>query len=261
MDGRQPCAFSQLLIAALVAMCCHSPAYAQPAATSPAPTTAPADSPAVNQPRTLSDSTDGISNAPASPRDADRRLPANPNDARPLGPFNGDAPDAEDRSTGNWWLQTVVALAIVIGLILLTRKGLQRLGGHVVPTSAAHMVEVLGRTSLGPKTSVLFVKLNHRILVVGQTTAGMNTLAEIDDPEEVAGLLGQFDAARPKSISTGFRGLMTSLDRLYQGQDLEARSQEKETEADIDRAQSELSGLLSRIRSLGGQRDQEGGRP
>lgn len=248
MDGKHCCAFSQLLIAALVAVCCHTAALAQsaPAGTSPS-TESPRleDNPAADLPTTQ----------------ADRPLPVNPNDARPLGPFDRDSQGADDRSTGNWWLQTVVALAIVIGLIFVTRKGLQRLGGHVVPTSAGHLIEVLGRAPLGPKTSVMFVKLNHRILVVGQSAAGMNTLAEIEDPEEVAGLLGQFDAARPKSISTGFRGLMGSLDRLYQGQDADSR-RDDDPEPDIDRTQSELSGLLSRIRSLGGERDRdrEGGR-
>jgi len=211
----------------------------------------------------------------------DQPLPADPNDARPLG--DPENPDRQGSGSiaDNWWLRTIVALAIVIGLIYATRGVLRRMGGQIAPASAGHVIEVLGRSPIGPKTGVMFLKLNHRILVVAQSPSGMDTLTEIDDPEEVAMLLGQFDAARPTSVSNSFRGLMERLDRLYQGQSGDGREprnpatqanarttglaggdratesaafaaepRRAQVDGEIDRTREQLNGLLGRMRAI-----------
>ena len=151
---------------------------------------------------------------------------------------------------GGWMLKTLTALGVVIVLIFAVRFVLQRMGGRAVGATTNGIVEVLGRATIGPKTQVLFLKLHQRVLVVAQSPSGFNTLTCLDDPEEVAWVMTELEAARPTSISQTFRHLIDRFDRDYQPGASMALEGDDTAERDVDRTRDGVNGLRSRMRSI-----------
>ena len=169
-------------------------------------------------------------------------------------------------SRGGWVLNTLAALGVVIALALALRWAYTKLAGRSVGVTGSRAVETLSRTALAPRNHVLLLRVGRRVLIVNDSAHGMRTLAEVDDPEEVAELLAATASARPDSMSTSFNGLLARFtgghvansdraatidadaylpDRRHEGGD--------DREGDVDRARDQLSRLLSRVRTTGGQ--------
>ncbi|MBI1369524.1 MAG: hypothetical protein GC162_12830 [Planctomycetes bacterium] len=147
--------------------------------------------------------------------------------------------------------QTFAALAIVISMIFALRFILQRVGGGA--TAAAHvapLVEVLARTTIAPKTQVMFLKINQRIVAVCQSPAGMHPLTTFDQPDDMAWILSQIESAKPMSISQGFRQLVHRFDRDYAAESETSPTGPDTGEQYIDRTRDSMSSLLSRLRTL-----------
>ncbi len=153
--------------------------------------------------------------------------------------------------SGSWLLQTITALGIVIGLALGVRYVYARLGGKVA-SHASPVVEVLSRTTVAPRSHVMLLRVGGRVLVVSDSSAGMRTLASLQDPEEVADILGAVSAAKPTSISKGFGQLLHRFTNDHETQDsgLDAVTDGRETPG---MARDSVAGLLSRVRNLGRQ--------
>lgn len=163
---------------------------------------------------------------------------------------SADTHDVVERpGTTSWMLKTLTALGVVIGLALLARFGYARLGGKIAAASSP-VVEVLSRTTVAPRSHVMLLRVGGRVLVVSESSAGMRTLASVDDAEEVADLLGAVSAAKPTSISRSFNQLFNRFD-----QDYDQLSAEHDTgdarDRRLGRARDSVSGLLSRMRGLG----------
>ena len=72
------------------------------------------------------------------------------------------------------------------------------------------MLEVLGRGVIGHKQPVHLVRFGKGLLLVAANTSGLETLAEVTDPEEVARLAGICQKAHPKSPAAEFRDFFQS---------------------------------------------------
>lgn len=169
-------------------------------------------------------------------------------ESQPLGgaPTERKFQQAEvDTNPGNWWLQTTLALGVVIALIFALRWLLQRMSGAGAVGSGGGLVEVLARAPIGHKTQIVFLRVSERIIVAGQTPAGLNTLAEFEHPDDVASVLQAVESSRPNSISRSFASLLGQADRATEtGYD--------DSEHLVDRTRDGLSGLANRIRSMRG---------
>ncbi len=213
----------------------------------------------------------GGSPGSAEPTRGPRAQPSTPSgtSGEPLPPPReqwplGRAPDASSQAAPGvdgdgvgWFLQTTLALAVVIALILALRFGLKRLSGVSGVGGHADLVEVLARTPIGHKTQVLFLRVNDRIIVAGQTPNGMNTLASLDDPDEVASILARVESSRPSSITDSFARVLSQVDRGFQPpESLRLNEGGDDQEHVVDRARDQVRGLLNRIRSSG-RDDQE----
>ncbi|MDY6913677.1 MAG: flagellar biosynthetic protein FliO [Planctomycetota bacterium] len=107
------------------------------------------------------------------------------------------ARDVEDRHVGRdggpavWpWLQTVLALAVVIVLIFLARWLLRRVGAVTGTGRSAGLIEVLARSSLSPRHQLFLVRLGQRLILVGAgPQGGLAALTEITDQAEVSRLV------------------------------------------------------------------------
>ncbi len=159
-----------------------------------------------------------------------------------LRPGAKGTPQPLERPDTSWWmLKTFTALGIVIGLVLLVRYVYARMGGKVAGY-ASPVVEVLSRTTVAPRSHVLLLRVGGRVLVVSDSSAGMRTLASLEDPQEVADVLGAVSAAKPTSISKGFSQLLHRF-----SDDHEAEQPDDDS---AGRAGG-VSGLIARVRSMG----------
>jgi flagellar biogenesis protein FliO len=121
-------------------------------------------------------------------------------EARPLGVPRDAAtgtttPAAADAS--GWW-RTGAALAGVLALIVGTRFVLAhaaRRSGSLAATLGAGgrapsgVLEVLGRFPVARGQTLVLLRLDRRVLLLAQSSAGMRTLADITDADEVASLV------------------------------------------------------------------------
>ena len=98
--------------------------------------------------------------------------------------------------------RVLLALAAVIGLILLLRTFARRMMPGAALHRASPAVKILGRCNLSARQSLLVIQFGKRLLLVGDAGANLNPLCEISDPEEVAAILAQ---ARDESISVARR--------------------------------------------------------
>jgi flagellar biogenesis protein FliO len=163
-------------------------------------------------------------------------------EAEPLG--------ERDSGGAGWAMSTLAALGLVIGLILVARFAYIRFGGRMVakPTQA---VEVLSRTTVAPKNHVLLLRVGQRVLVVGDSNQGLRTLADVDDPEEVAGLLQATTASQPASVTNGFQQLVSRFNRDYDAADQVRDEGGDQSEIRLDKTRDTLAGLTTRLKSLG----------
>lgn len=150
--------------------------------------------------------------------------------------------------SNGWMLQTITALGVVIGMIfvlrfVLQRTGaLQRLGGL---GGVGGLVEVLARTPIAPKTHLLFLRINQRIIIAAQSPSGISNLANLDSAEDVAWILGRVQAAKSSSISRSFLNILSAYDKEHdkaEGGDTAEHS--------VDRTRHQLSGLMGNIRRI-----------
>lgn len=181
------------------------------------------------------------------------------NEQLPLGASEGDlfGSGTGQVSSGTmgdgWLLSTLAALGVVLAIVFGLRWVLRR-GGVVSPSvSSGSVVEVLNRTTVAPRSHVVLMRVGQRILVVSDSTAGMRTLASVNEPEEVAALLGAIDAAKSSSMTQNFGSVMKKLSGQWADEEtLGAQAQDSaEAPADsIGKARGALSQVRSRLASL-----------
>lgn len=152
-----------------------------------------------------------------------------------------------------WLLRTVTALGAVIGLVLLLRLAYAKVTGRALATGHSQVVHVLARVAVAPRSHILIVRLGQRIIVVGESAAGLNALATIDEPDEVAGLLRTVAGDQPGSITRSFSQLLDRFNSQYPDSERADADRFAVSEHATGRARDEVSGLLSRLRSLAGR--------
>jgi len=112
-------------------------------------------------------------------------------------------------STTTFW-KTTGSLALIVVLILAAGRILKKRDGafgHALPTEA---VELLGRRSIDGRQVIHLVRLGSRILVLGSSSEGLRSLAEITDPVEIDYLAGLCRSGNVSSgITATFRSLLT----------------------------------------------------
>lgn len=102
-------------------------------------------------------------------------------------------------------------LAVVIGLFLLAAWWWRKRMPQAIMPLPGGVLEVLGRSSLDNKHRLHLVRLGNKLLLVSTTADCAETLAEIDDPDEVTRLIGLCLQSRPGSSSRAFRDVLTEL--------------------------------------------------
>jgi flagellar biogenesis protein FliO len=189
--------------------------------------------------------------APAEDSFENRDKPLDANGAGGQAGTGGGAGSGGDVGSGGWVLQTLAALGLVIGLILLGRWLWIKLSGQVpTRTSGSRAVEVLSRTAVAPKNHVLLLRVGERILIVGDSSQGLQTLAQVDEPDEVAELLTAVTSQNEHSVSGQFRQVMSRVSGRFDATAAAAEDGRDEGEHHLDRSRAAVSSLMSRVRHI-----------
>lgn len=215
--------------------------------------------------------TDQASAPAVAPKVADEDAQASAEEEKPLPPkellllgtsdgglFGRDSGAQRDtKQMGDGWLfSTLAALGVVLALVFGLRWLLRRGGIVTASVPQGSVVEVLSRTTIAPRSHVILMRVGQRILVVNDSSNGMRTLSTIDDPEELADLLGAVDAARPSSMTKSFSGVMGKLSNHWSATEAELDSdpavEHLEDGVTMDRTRGALSSVRGRLAALSG---------
>lgn len=102
-------------------------------------------------------------------------------------------------------------LAVVIGLFLVAAWWWRKRMPQAIMPLPGGVLEVLGRSNLGNKHRLHLVRLGNKLLLISTTADCAETLAEIDDPDEVTRIIGLCLQSRPGSSSRAFRDVLAEL--------------------------------------------------
>ena len=106
-------------------------------------------------------------------------------------------------------LPTAAALGATLVAIVLLRGLVRRLGATLAGARRpSGVVEVLARYPLARGQQIVLVKVARRVIVASQTPAGLRTLSEFAEADEVADLVGRCSGAARASAGLSFDALL-----------------------------------------------------
>ncbi|MEX2288127.1 MAG: flagellar biosynthetic protein FliO [Planctomycetaceae bacterium] len=105
------------------------------------------------------------------------------------GSTKAEQADEKASSAGSVWT-TIGSLAVVVFLILIIARSWKKHGSRIGGQIPSEAVELLGKKHIDARQSLHLVRLGSRILLLGSSTGGLRTLAEITDPVDVDFLAG-----------------------------------------------------------------------
>ena len=142
-------------------------------------------------------------------------------------PLSLSPPSRSDRTpqgtrpgrTGLWRSLITVgsSLAVVLGLFFLVAWAMRRAAPRGSVLLPSEVVEFLGRAALATRGQVHVLRFGNKLLLVSITAAGVETLAEITDSEEVDRLAGLCRQAHPQSATAAFRHVFQQFTKQHAG--------------------------------------------
>ncbi len=134
---------------------------------------------------------------------------------------DADGANSAQAVSSQWW-RTAMALALVVGAILLVamvfKAAAKRQGGLAAAMGAggrapSGVMEVLGRYPVSRGQTLVLLRLDRRVLLLCQSASrrggsSMQTLSEISDPEDVASLISKTRDDDSASASARFSALL-----------------------------------------------------
>jgi len=153
--------------------------------------------------------------------------------------------------------KTLVSLVIVLALIVGVTYLFKRFSLNANRNSMPAGVEILARSSMNPKQSLCLVQLGNRLVLLGQSPNHISSLQTIDDPDEIAQIMGQLEQKKTLSISNTFGKLFHREKELYENYENPAISLDIEDNQDQNQpnqpwcqAKGELSSLFEKVKGL-----------
>jgi len=150
--------------------------------------------------------------------------------APPAGERGGaPGPQQQPLRAGEGWWRTAASLGAVVVVILAVgaaARALARRSGGLMQAlgpggrAPSGLLQVLGRYPLGRGQMLVLLKLDRRVLLVSQSPgakgAGMHTLCEITDPEEVASILMLTADSEGRSLTARFREMVSGFESSHE---------------------------------------------
>lgn len=140
-------------------------------------------------------------------------------------------------ATSAGWTTVAGALAVVVVLILALAKVARQRGLLAPADLPREAVDVLGRKLIDYRNTVHLVRCGSRLLVLASSQAGLTTLAEITDADEVDSLTALCKSSEPAALTESFGELM----RRFRSEPAEAKPMDRETDPTILRLKERLA--------------------
>ena len=151
-------------------------------------------------------------------------------------------------------VRVIGSLAAVLGLIVLMYWGTRRMLPQSALGGLSGVIKVLARTHLSPKQKILLIQVGRRVLVVADGGSGqLNTLCQIDDPDEAAALIGQVHGETIETGGRSFASLFGQAKERMRGSSASAPAAEEVDE--LASAREQLDGLMQQVRGITRQID------
>jgi len=99
---------------------------------------------------------------------------------------NGVDKDLRSQPHGVGLTTLLTALSVVVFMLLGMAKLFSKRNPFAAPGIPREAVDVLGRRTVDPRSSIYVVRVGAKVLLLGSSTNGLTTLSEITDPIEVA---------------------------------------------------------------------------
>jgi flagellar biogenesis protein FliO len=156
-------------------------------------------------------------------------------------------------------LQVAAALAVVIGLIFIGKAMAKKFLPAAKAGNGKGVIEILARYPLAKNQSLVLVRIGSQIVTLNQGKEQSQSVLVINDPNEVAKILGQIEGTSPKSIQAGFNKILANarMDLESSGgdeADFESRSMEPENLdtqlEEMAAAKRQLMELRQQVRSV-----------
>jgi len=173
------------------------------------------------------------------------------------------ASPVESRGSGFDPVRVTLALAGVVGLILMLRLGMRRLFPGDIALRSTRAIQVLSRCTISPRQHLLLIRVGKRLIVVGDSGTQLNPLCEIADGNEIEALLAQVheDSA---AATHRFELFFGKARKGYEPELSEAEAKVPPADAAFDpthelidpslsQTRKELSGLSEKVRDLARQ--------
>ena len=164
----------------------------------------------------------------------------------------GDAGSPEGaghiRASGPWYSQGLMPLICVLGAV----AGVYYLVRRVMPArqlANSDLLKVVARTSLTQKHSLALIQLARRFILVGISSDRVQTLCELNGPEEVADVAARIGADGLQRAGA-FDDLLRREAEDYRSPLEEDPEHERCSASRVAGATRQLTGLLERLRSL-----------
>jgi len=147
-------------------------------------------------------------------------------------------------------LSLVLVLLLIVGGSFLLRRFMPSTNRF----SKNSGLEVLARCAIGAKQSICLVKMGPRLVLIGLSPNHMAALDVVNDPEDIAMILGRIEASVPDSISRSFgQYFRQESGQFNEKSDEQPPTLEKDDLAEVRQvhlARHELSGLLEKVKGL-----------
>ncbi len=116
-------------------------------------------------------------------------------------------------SMGGWksLLTTVFALMVVLAAFMAFAMFTRRAWNVTKGTLPKQVFEVLGKTTYAPRQQMMVVRFGHKVLLVNHEQGNVQTLSEIDEPQEVDRIVGVFEQQSSNSISNSFGQVLSQV--------------------------------------------------
>lgn len=130
-------------------------------------------------------------------------------------------PESSGGWIGHWSVRTLAAVMALAALLAGVRWLSARSGSGgglsgamtLSPRAPSGILEVLGRYPVSRGHSLVLMRMDRRIVLLGQSAAGFTTLSEVTDPDDVASILVKASESEPGSMTRRFNELLRGMER------------------------------------------------
>lgn len=152
----------------------------------------------------------------------------------------------DKKEAGLLSLRDALPLLVVLALILAAAWVVKRFMPAQKLFTASGALQVIARTPLTAKQTLVLVKMGRQLLLLGVSTDRITTLSVVDDPDQAAAIVGQAAGGQPDSMTRSFAESLAG--------EAEAYRHESDIEDPAVTAGGQVRSLLEKVRRLSGSR-------